>query len=574
MLGYTPITFMFVKKNKIKVGIVVVLLTFFALLIRLYGLNWDQSQHLHPDERFLTMVSNDIKLPNSLSQYLDTNQSPLNPYNYPQFQFFVYGTFPIFFVKFISAIFHQDTYSQVFLWGRGFSAVFDSLIVVFLFLIASKVLKKKRLLILLPSILYTFCVLPIQLSHFYAVDTFLNFFIVATFTALVYDLLPLAAILFGLALSSKVTALYFVPIIFLFLVKKRQPIKILKSSLWFIISVLVFRFFQPYAFTGLYQLNQQFVGSLKSLSLYNNRDAWYPPGVQWLSKTPLLFSLKNIVFWGCGLPLTFMLLVSLIKTNLRKIDYVIGVSLVWIVGLYFYQGSQLVQTLRYFIIVVPFVCLIAGYLAQNLSRRLVMVLIIFHLFFGIMFLSIYSRPHSRVQASEWIYQNLPNGSVVTGEYWDDLLPLYSSSWTSNRFSILTLDFFASDTPEKWQEIDQQLQKADYIIMSSNRLWGSIPLVPDRYPLTSKFYDDLFKGNLNFSKLIEINSYPGLSLPFLGKCYYLGPTNFPGIKNSWFAIDSRCLYPGIYLRDDTAEEVFTVYDHPKVLIFQKKSNVKQ
>lgn len=568
------IIFMSAKKSKIKIGIVVAMLTFFAFLVRLYGLNWDQSQHLHPDERFLTMVLNDIKLPNSLRQYLSTSESPLNPYNYPQFQFFVYGTFPIFFVKFISAIFHQDTYSHVFLWGRGFSAVFDSLIVSLLFLIANKTFKKRGLLLFLPSVLYTFCVLPIQLSHFYAVDTFLNFFLVATFTALVYDLFPVAAIFFGLALSSKVTALYFVPVILIFLIRKRRPVQILKSGLWFIISVVIFRFFQPYAFTGLYQLNQQFVGSLKSLNTYNNRDTWYPPGVQWLSKTPLLFSLKNLLFWGCGLPLSFIFLLSVIKTNLRKIDHIIVISLIWITYLYFYQGSQLVQTLRYFIIIMPFICLVAGHFAQNLNRHLLATLIACHLIFGIMFLSIYSRPHSRVQASEWIYQHLPVGSTVTGEYWDDLLPLYLSSWVGNRLHILTLDLYAPDTPEKWQELDKQLQEADYIIMSSNRLWGSIPLVPSRYPLASKFYKDLFSENLNFSKLIEVNSYPGFSLPFLGKCYYFAPTNFPGIKNSWFAIDSQCLYPGVYLRDDTAEEVFTVYDHPKVLIFQKKSNVKQ
>ena len=68
--------------------------------VRLYGLNWDQSQHLHPDERFLTMVATDIRLPSSLWQYFDNAKSPLNPYNYPQYQFFVYGTFPLFLTKF------------------------------------------------------------------------------------------------------------------------------------------------------------------------------------------------------------------------------------------------------------------------------------------------------------------------------------------------------------------------------------------------------------------------------------------------------------------------------------------
>src|SRR6266545_2437965 len=36
-----------------------------AGLLRMRGLNWDESQHLHPDERFLTMVESAIKLPDS-----------------------------------------------------------------------------------------------------------------------------------------------------------------------------------------------------------------------------------------------------------------------------------------------------------------------------------------------------------------------------------------------------------------------------------------------------------------------------------------------------------------------------
>jgi hypothetical protein len=154
---------------------------------------------------------------------------------------------------------------------------------------------------------------------------------------------------------------------------------------------------------------------------------------------------------------------------------------------------------------------------------------------------------------------------VANEYWDDPLPL-----SVNLYSNQMLPLYDSDTPEKWGEINLILENTDYIFLTSNRLWSSITSVPDRYPITTKYYQNLFDGKSEFKKIIEFNSYPGFSLPFLNKCIYFGPTNFPYLhnKNYWFEIDNNCSYPGVYLRDDTAEEAFSVYDHPKVLIFKK------
>ncbi|MEN6435032.1 MAG: hypothetical protein ABFD58_04345, partial [Anaerolineaceae bacterium] len=46
---------------------------------RFVGLDWDDDQHLHPDERFLTMVETAIQPVHSLSEYFDTEHSTLNP---------------------------------------------------------------------------------------------------------------------------------------------------------------------------------------------------------------------------------------------------------------------------------------------------------------------------------------------------------------------------------------------------------------------------------------------------------------------------------------------------------------
>lgn len=572
---------MFVKKFLNHQIFLVLLIFCLSLGIRLFGLNWDQGQHLHPDERFLTMVESTIKLPNSLFQYLDTKNSPLNPYNYQDFQFFVYGTFPIFLVKYISAAINIGSYDQVYLVGRIVSALFDSLNIIGIYLLMKLLVKsaKNKFIIFLPSLLYAFCVLPLQLSHFFTVDTFLTPVLLFTFIMFTYwtikkkpVFLLIAAILFGLALSTKISAYLFSPIILLFFIYYFFTTKKFFKTFYFLIifsilSLLVFRFFQPYAFVGLIKFNPIFIDNMAYLkSILTNRDVFYPPEIQWLSKTPLIYSLYNILFWGLGLPISFVLFFKIKKTSY---PFILFCLISWVLLLFINQGLQFTQTMRYFLPIYPFIFILIGLIIQNnFPPKLLFFLVSFHIIYSILFISIYTHPHSRIQASDWIIKNIPIGSRIANEYWDDPLPLYS-----NFYSNQMLHLYDSESDSKWQKINSILKDTDYIFLTSNRLWSSIPSVPQKYPLTTKYYQDLFDGNSNFQKIIEFNSYPGISLPFLKKCIYFGQTNFPYSqnKNKWFEIDNTCPYPGIYLRDDTAEEAFSVYDHPKVIIFKKMIN---
>ena len=163
-----------------------------------------------------------------------------------------------------------------------------------------------------------------------------------------------------------------------------------------------------------------------------------------------------------------------------------------------------------------------------------------------MFSSIYSNKNSRVEASEWIYKNLPNGSYILSESWDDWLPLGVENNYGKQFSGEQLPVFDSDTPEKWQKMNDMLMRSDYYILSSNRGWGSIMTVPEKYPLMSKFYKELLENkNKNYKKIKEFTSYPSL--------------NFLNIS--------------LKFPDQWSDENFTVYDHPKVIIYKHENNIK-
>ena len=99
-------------------------------------------------------------------------------------------------------------------------------------------------------------------------------------------------------------------------------------------------------------------------------------------------------------------------------------------------------------------------------------------------------------------------------------------------------------------------------MSSNRQWATTTRVPERYPLTTAYYRALIGCPADKDVIWCYNvATPGMFQGQLGyklvQVYESFPTlDIPGVIH-WQA------------NDQFAEEAFTVYDHPKVLIFQKQ-----
>ena len=153
------------------VVIALALIILIGATLRIVGINWDQNQHLHPDERFLTMVTENLIWPKSITVYFSTSASPANPHNVG-FPFYVYGTFPVFVTKSISQVINLHTYNGITLVGRFISASLDVLIIFFVWGI-SLIIFKNKIIALFSAFFYSLSVLPIQLSHFYAVDTFM-----------------------------------------------------------------------------------------------------------------------------------------------------------------------------------------------------------------------------------------------------------------------------------------------------------------------------------------------------------------------------------------------------------------
>jgi len=583
------------------------LITILAIFFRFNNLNWDQNFHLHPDERFLTMVTQSMKIPENVEEYFNQKKSMLNPYNIG-FNFYVYGIFPLVLTKYLAVSLRMDDYNQINILGRFLSALADFLNVILVYKttrLLTKSLKKVsyfklKFIPLLSAFFYAISVYPIQSAHFFTTDTFLNFFMFASFYFILKIIesrffilnLFLSSFFFALALASKISALYILPLnlIILFLIKtvfdkesffKRQSffkvflINLLKK-IFFLFVYLMFcyffiRIFNPYYFeySSFFNpnINKSFFESIKTLVLLSNDNVWYPPSVQWIEKpfhgllmTTFLAGLGPMNFIICFIGLFYFLISFLINLKLKIKNYYLIIFLIvlWVVVYFVYQSFQFVKSIRYTIYLYPFFAIFGGFGISFIFYWLCFInkknsffcyfmryiLYFILLIWPLLFSSIYFFPHTRVEASEWIYKNLKNNTIILGEHWDDVLPLPIEKNLGKFFQVEILPVFDPDNNEKWQKMKELLQKADYYVLSSNRGWGSISTVPYRYPLMSMYYKALLNEDCEKQKKL------------VGVCYKKIKTFQP------------YYYKFIKYPDDWIEETFTVYDHPTVLIYKK------
>lgn len=446
------------KLSRLLVYTLLILILLVGGYLRVLGIDWDEEQHLHPDERFLTMVESSIEPVQSISEYFDTEFSTLNPNN-KGFGFYVYGTLPLFLVRYVAEWSNQTGYGSIYLVGRLLSALADVLTVFVVFLLGSRLYNNRVGLV--AAAFSTFAVLQIQLSHFFTVDTYTTFFMALTFyfavgvaTSTKEQLKISSYILFGVALgmavASKINA---APIALTLplaatiywlnlpddLRQERFPRILTYILVGAFFSLLAFRILQPFAFSGpgFFGLlpNEKWISGLKALQGQTSGDVDFPPALQW-ARRPLWFSLKNMVIWGLGLPYGLLACSGFIWMGYQIFNRKIWKPhiLIWSwTALYFlWQSLQWNSMMRYQLPIYPLLAVFAAWtldklgntardgwsfrtlkfnikpqLASFISHFLTVVIILTTMAWAFAFTQIYASPHPRVEATEWILQNIP-----------------------------------------------------------------------------------------------------------------------------------------------------------------------
>ncbi len=524
---------------------ILIIIVLFGGFLRFYNLNWDLGHFFHPDERNIAAAVSRIR-------FFDQ----LNP------KFFAYGSFPIYLYRAIGETICLITQNNQWVldWGkinlisRGVSASFSTLTIIPVFLVAQKIWNRKVGLI--ASFLAVFSVSLIQTAHYGVTESMLVFWLMLILLLSlqllekqrVKDYLRIGLVV-GLATATKISALSFIIIPltshFYVSIKNRGQFKYLNYQLKFILLILVsfatFILLSPYTLID----KSKFLESLTYESGVVTGQLKVVYVLQFEKTLPYFFQLKNLI-WQVGpvVLLGYLSFLLLLAMAIKKKDKKRLIFLSFPFAYFLYVGSWHTKFIRYMVPLIPFLIISASWLILEIKKKwqfwgnlLLIISLSSSLFWSLAFFSIYARESTRITASRWVYQHIPKEAKILGEHWDDGLPISLNENHPRQYQIEQLEIYEADNSQKIDYYAQKLSQADYIIINSRRLYGTLVYLSEKYPLTSQYYKLLFGGNLGYVKVIEFSSYPEMF--------------------------------GIKINDDRTEETFQVYDHPKVLIFQNQ-----
>jgi len=252
-----------------------------------------------------------------------------------------------------------------------------------------------------------------------------------------------------------------------------------------------------------------------------------------------------------------------------------AILLAWFVSYFGFIGMWNTKFIRYMVPLIPFFCVFAAKVifdltprfkdqAQKILRTALVALVLGgSLFYSMAYMAVYDHPHPWIDASVWIYKNITPNTFVLTEHWDDGLPTgvdpdqdprVDKTYSPGMYrqdSVPSYEMFGFQTDDslvKKNNFADMVEKGDYLTIASKKLWYTLtdctpefrPTGFNKYSVTSRYYRLLWSGQLGYKMVQDFHNFPRLF--------------------GW-------VHP-----DDTSEESFSVYDHPRSYIFKKVADV--
>jgi YYY domain-containing protein len=592
-----------------------VALGLFALLslslgLRLWGINWDQGGLFHPDERAFLFQVQQIHFPD-LSQYstlrdkIDAFRSPDSPLNPGSFN---WGSLPHYMLKSIQYAAQLFMDRDLTGWdlrfpGRALSAIGDTFTVALVFLIGWRWFSLRTGF--LAAGMIAMSVIDIQLSHFWAVDTLMTTFITATVLFAIrvahhgrYSDAALTGLMAGLAFATKfsVSPLAVAVIAGFAIYASSQPGESLETRGWSsnaaakrqwhafkglmiasAVALAAVIVTQPYMFSDF----STFLGNISDQGQMVRRINDWPFTRQYVDTGKYWYQIFQLGFWGVGPVMGLTIWIGLgagvvfAWFSRRKTDLVI---MAWVIPYLLITGWFDVKFMRYMLPLVPFLVIYGARLMWWIGDTLVAIwpqrrylvavpaalMLIFTAQYALSFMAIYSGTHPAQAASTWLEANAAPGSKVVQEHWEEGTPHVAGLGYVHE----QLPLYDPDSLAKFTKISDLLVESDYLVLYSNRLWGTLPRLPDRYPYSTTYYEKLFGGELGYElAFADTRLVQALGVTFredqFARVPFAPPNGFEQPSGKLLTIS-----PG------WADESFSVYDHPQVLIFKNTGRLER
>jgi len=554
-----------------------VLLTLLGAYLRFKTLDWG-ADFLHPDELNIGFAVSRINLPENA-----------NP------EFFAYGALPIYTTYFVSVlqnlargiadIWHV-TLDHALLVGRYLSAIASTALIPLVYLLCRR-LSVSQPLSLVATLFTTFSIGFIQFAHFATFEMFLTiFYVLIVLSAISILKAPstkgyvLLGILIGLTVGTKIVSLYLValPFIIKFFETVSEKDTSLPSALRAhlhhknllhphvltacIAATCVFFIANPFIVLD----KDTFLGSMEyeqgvatgSLPVFYTRN--------FINTTPAVYQyfhvlpfISGYVFRAAGVVAIFGLCVYAlrrIKTAQPILTFlaVFGGYTLFHLTMYVKWTRYMTPTLVLLIVALTIALDKLLSLKSSKSQKITLCAFITFLCFeilfrGLSFATLYHAPDTRQVAADWIRLNTFSRDKILSEVFDpNIIPFNEAR--GNQITLFNM-YELDELQGHYQAFAQEIERTDYILLPSDRVYTSALRLPERFPIAAAYYNTLFAEKLGFERVYA--KEPHLCLLSKELTDRL-PTQF-----------SSFLCP---INTNNAEGTFYVFDHPSVYVYEK------
>jgi hypothetical protein len=546
--------------------------------LRFYNLAWGAPYyHFHMDEHYVFMGADLLR-----QSLRDAALSG---------KFFMYGPLPMYLVNIVRSAYEAINHPLVLsvprdevtymVLGRAISAAFATATIPIVYSVATRV--AGRVAGLLAAAYLAVSVLHIRDAHFFSVDISMTFFCMLTWLALMRmaERGTIASgvhtgLAFGAALVCKYTAMFMaVPIALAHIFSPDRPRSLRPYDAWgrwalrgmvpvavtiatfFVLDPMVLQYWDKFLDDVRTQITEPHTGTTRPIYLAHFADL----------SSARLYWFTNLLWWGIGPALEIWSLSGVVWLLTRRSQPALLAAAVPI-AYYAVAGNSVAPFVRYAVPLVAALAVAAGVLSADLMRRprwrrfgigATAVVLTASALWAIAYMNIFRSPDSRLQASAWLQQNVPQGAAVlvepshnippTGSYLTDVdfhqnyVLFYPETERRDYYHLYAFDTYRSlynrGPSDDWRReyIQSRLALVDWIVIDDTYVqWYEHLPAPD-HSVVKQHYRDLFAGKLGFKLVKTFKVYPSLF--------------------------------GWEINDDAAELTFRLFDHPRVFIFLRQ-----